>query len=79
MQLQINTLMTRFYFLITGNFTIESEMARAGFERRVTEKAEAARNVLSLLPTWMWKCDPPQAKYQENETFIQFTELLQVM
>jgi hypothetical protein len=60
-----------------GNFTQESEMARADFERRVAEKAQAARNVLSQLPTWMWKCDTPQSEQIENETYIQFTELLQ--
>lgn len=41
-------------------------------------KAFAASSVLTHLPTWMWKCDPPPAKHVENDTYIQFTELLQV-
>jgi hypothetical protein len=44
----------------------------------MTEKAEAARKVLSELPTWMWKCDTPTYDKIENETYIQFNELLQV-
>lgn len=53
-------------------------MARADFENRVIEKTRAARSVLSQLPSWMWKCDMPKAEQLENETFIQFTEVLQV-
>lgn len=61
-----------------GNFTIESDIARSEFEQRVIEKAHAARTVLSRLPTWMWKCDPSVANQRENETYLQFTELLHV-
>ena len=61
-----------------GNFTIESETARSDFERRMMEKTHTAHNVLSQLPTWMWKCDTARDKQIENETYIQFTELLQV-
>ncbi len=53
-------------------------MARANFEHRMIRKAQAASSVLSHLPTWIWKCDPPPSKHVENETYIQFTELLQV-
>ena len=53
-------------------------MARADYENRVIEKAKAARMVLSQLPSWMWKCDMPQSDQFENESYIQFTELLQV-
>lgn len=63
---------------IIGNFTLESDMARADYENRVIEKAKAARMVLSQLPSWMWKCDMPQSDQFENESYIQFTELLQV-
>lgn len=60
-----------------GNFTFESDMARADFENRVIEKTRAARSILSQLPSWLWKCDTPKSEQLENETFIQFTEVLQ--
>lgn len=53
-------------------------MAREDFEHRVMEKAQAAHSALSHLSTWVWKCDTPRTKQIENETYIQFTELLQV-
>ena len=61
-----------------GNFTFESDMARADFENRVIEKTRAARSILSQLPSWLWKCETPKSEQLENETFIQFTEVLQV-
>jgi len=60
-----------------GNFTLESELARAAFEERLTEKTIAARRVLATLPTWTWTCDASHAEQRENETYIQFTEVLQ--
>ncbi|KAI9565211.1 hypothetical protein GHT06_008993 [Daphnia sinensis] len=60
-----------------GSYATETEKARIDFERRMTEKAEAAQNVLSNLTNWMWKCDTPKSEQIENETYIQFTELLQ--
>lgn len=60
-----------------GSYVTETEKARIDFERRMTEKAEAAQNVLSNLTNWMWKCDTPRSEQVENETYIQFTELLQ--
>ena len=74
--MQFSWMLLRLYGV--GNFTVESEMARGDFERRVVEKAQAARSVLSRLPTWTWKCDPSGRNHRENETFIQFTEVLQV-
>jgi len=73
--MQFSWMLLRLYGV--GNFTVESEMARGDFERRVVEKAQAARSVLSRLPTWTWKCDPSGRNHRENETFIQFTEVLQ--
>ncbi|XP_046442502.1 uncharacterized protein LOC124192954 [Daphnia pulex] len=60
-----------------GNNSNETEKARVDFEKRMTEKAEAAQKVLSQLSTWMWKCDPPTNDQIENETYIRFKELLQ--
>lgn len=57
---------------------MESELARAAFEERLTEKTIAARRVLATLPTWTWTCDASHAEQRENETYIQFTEVLQV-
>lgn len=65
-------------YLLKGSYATETEQARIDFERRMIEKAEAARNVLSNITNWMWKCDTPSTDHIENETYIQFTELLQV-
>lgn len=61
-----------------GNNANETEQARIDFEKRMAEKAAAARKVLSELSTWMWNCDTPTNEQMENETYIQFNELLQV-
>ena len=64
--------------VLLGNNTNETEQARIDFEKRMTEKAATAQKVLSELSTWMWKCDTPTSDQIENETYIQFKELLQV-
>ena len=62
----------------SGNYETETEEARDAFEKRMMEKADVAQKVLSKLSTWMWKCDTPSSDQLENETYIQFNELLQV-
>ncbi|XP_065556132.1 uncharacterized protein LOC136024620 isoform X2 [Artemia franciscana] len=58
-----------------GDFTRESDLARQEFEKRVTEKAQVARSVISQMSNWYDRCI--NEKPVENETYIQFTEVLQ--
>ncbi len=60
------------------NYATETEESRDAFEKRMIEKAEAAQKVLSKLSSWTWKCDTPESDQLENETYIKFSELLQV-
>ena len=57
---------------------MEAEEARAAYQRRVVEKSNVAQSILSKMSIWKWQCDTPAFEHAENETYIQFKELLQV-
>lgn len=60
------------------NYATEAEEARADFSKRIKEMTEASRKALIAIPTWIWKCDTIMSNQKENETYIKFSELLQV-
>uniref|UniRef100_A0AAG5DWJ9 Uncharacterized protein n=1 Tax=Anopheles atroparvus TaxID=41427 RepID=A0AAG5DWJ9_ANOAO len=60
-----------------GNFTVESEERRQEMQTRLNRTQALLHRVMQQTNNEYWRCDPEQGAHRENETYVQFTRLLQ--
>ncbi|XP_060523218.1 uncharacterized protein LOC132700114 [Cylas formicarius] len=58
-----------------GNYTTLSLLARSNFERRVNDTMSVFRGAMEIVPTEIWRCDPPY--HIKGTTYEEITRLLQ--
>lgn len=63
------------HLIFSGNFTVESELAKSKYEERTMEKINAVREAMSEADRSVYKCDPKQ--YVEGVNYVKLTKLLQ--
>ena len=63
--------------IFSGNFTVEQELSKTLYEHYSRTTLKKAMESISRSSNSFWKCDP--AKHEQGETYVMFTELLQVL
>jgi len=70
-------ILTFFVSWISGNFTVERELSKDLYEYYSSSTLNQALEVVKRSSNEYWRCDP--AKHSQGETYVMFTELLQVI
>ncbi|XP_058064472.1 uncharacterized protein LOC131214121 isoform X2 [Anopheles bellator] len=75
-------LMMQFSYLVLkaqgrGNFTVESQARREELNTRLNRTQALLQRAMEQTSREYWRCDPEARAHRENETFLQFTRLVQ--
>ncbi|XP_050082288.1 uncharacterized protein LOC126569322 isoform X2 [Anopheles aquasalis] len=75
-------LMMQFAYMVLraqgkGNFTVESSARRNELQTRLNRTHELLQRAMEQTSRDYWRCDPERQAHRENETYLQFTRLLQ--
>ncbi|XP_052865391.1 uncharacterized protein LOC128271786 [Anopheles cruzii] len=75
-------LMMQFSYLVLkaqgrGNFTVESQARREELQSRLNRTQALLQRAMEQTSREYWRCDPETRAHRENETFLQFTRLVQ--
>uniref|UniRef100_A0A2M4A7E9 Putative secreted protein n=2 Tax=Anopheles triannulatus TaxID=58253 RepID=A0A2M4A7E9_9DIPT len=75
-------LMMQFAYMVlraqgNGNFTVESTARKNELQTRLNRTHELLQRTMEQTSRDYWRCDPERQAHRENETYLQFTRLLQ--